>query len=75
MVASRGFKTAVSRNRAKRLSRETCRIVLAECRGPWDIVLIARAGALSVPFAQRVQVLSALLREAGVLGEKAAAPV
>jgi RNase P protein component len=52
--------------------RETCRILLGECRGPWDIVLIARAEVLTISFAERVRVLSTLLREAGVLIEETA---
>jgi len=72
VVAGRRFRTAVARNRARRLLRETCRILLGECRGPWDIVLIARAEVLTISFAERVRVLSTLLREAGVLIEETA---
>jgi ribonuclease P protein component len=75
VVAARGFPTAVARNRARRLLRESCRVALGEAGGRWDLVLVARREVLSVPFAARVEALSALLREAGVLGEKAAAAV
>jgi RNase P protein component len=50
-------------------------VALGEAGGRWDLVLVARREVLSVPFAARVEALSALLREAGVLGEKAAAAV
>lgn len=72
-MAGRSFRGAVVRTRARRVLRETCRATLGEARGAWDLVLIGRPEVLSVPFAERVRVMSALLREAGVLGEKAAA--
>lgn len=75
VITGRRFRTAVERNQAKRLLRETCRAVLGKNQGPWDLVLIARNEVLSIPFGERVRVLSRLLREAGVLDEKAAAAV
>jgi RNase P protein component len=46
---------------------------LGQAEPPWDLILIAQPQVLSVPFAERVRVLSALLHQAGVLGEKAVA--
>lgn len=73
VIAGRRFPNAVQRTRARRLLRETCRVVLGQAEPPWDLILIAQPQVLSVPFAERVRVLSALLHQAGVLGEKAVA--
>jgi len=73
VIAGRQFQNAVARNRARRLLRETCRTALGENQGPWDLVLIARVDVLSVPFPERLSVLTSLLRQAGVLSEEAAA--
>ena len=72
VVAGRRFQNAVKRNRARRLLRAACRVALGESRGPWDLILIARVEVLSSPFAERLRVLTSLLRQAGVLTEEAA---
>lgn len=73
VIAGRSFRTAVARNRARRLLRETCRVILGDAQGQWDLILIARPEVLGIPLSERVRVLSHLLTEAGVLGEKAVA--
>jgi len=60
----------VERNRARRLLREACRVVLGEGAGLWDLVLVARPEVLSIPFAERVRILSSLLREAGACSQQ-----
>jgi len=69
VITGRRFRDAVQRTRARRLVRETCRVVLGRDQAPWDLILIAQPEVLSVPFAERVRMLSALLQRAGVLGE------
>ena len=73
VIAGRRFRNAVERTRARRLLRETCRVVLGQAKPPWDLILIAQPQVLSVPVTERVPVLSSLLHQAGVLGEKAVA--
>ena len=73
VIAGRRFRTAVARNRARRLLREACRWALADVRGSWDLVFLARPKVLVLPFPARLEAVSALLRRADVLTEKAAA--
>lgn len=75
VTTGRHFTNAVQRSRARRLLREACRVALGDVGGPWDLLLIARPEALSTTFADRIQTLAALLDQAGVLTEKAAAAV
>ena len=72
VVTTRDFPNSVLRNRAKRLVRETCRAALSEGSGPWDVVFVVRPGVLSTTFPQRRRGIVDLLRQAGVLAEKAA---
>lgn len=71
VIAGQRFSGAVARNRAKRLLRETCRVLLGRTRAPWDLLLVARPEVLESSFSQRLEGLGKLLRQAGVLGEEA----
>lgn len=69
VVAGRRFAGAVARNRARRLLRETARVVLGRRRAPWDLVLVARTEVLASSFRERFAVLGELLDKAGVPAE------
>ena len=71
VVAGRRFRTAVARNRARRVLRESSRVALADGEAPWDLVVVARPQVLALPFPDRLNAMAELLGEAGVLGEKA----
>ena len=78
IIAGRRFRTAVARNRARRVLRETCREILRDLHAPWDLLLVARPEVLTVAHRSRLETLTRLLRAAGVLAgkaEKAAATV
>ncbi len=75
VIAGRHFRTAVARNRARRVLREACRLALANTEAPWDLLLVARAQVLTLPPAVRLQAITELLRQAGILAEKAVAGV
>ena len=60
------FPNAVQRNRARRLLRETCRLLISELREPWDILFIVRPAILTTTFSERQQAITALLRQAGL---------
>jgi ribonuclease P protein component len=70
VIAGRRFRTAVRRNRARRLLREACRVALREERSPWDLILVARPEVLHSGYAERAAAIAAALRESGVLGER-----
>lgn len=75
VIAGKRFRTAVARNRARRVLREACRAALGDGEGYWDLVLLARPGVLSLPAGARLEAVAGLLRRAGVLsGEGVAAP-
>ncbi len=67
VVSARGFRNAVSRNRARRLLREACRLALLDLAGAWDLVLLARPPVAELPFAARLDTVKGLLRQAGVV--------
>ncbi len=73
VVAGRRFRTAVARNRARRVLRETSRLALAGGEAPWDLVIVARPQVLALSFPDRLNVITELLREARVLGGKPSA--
>lgn len=75
ILLGRGFRSAVSRNRAKRVVREAARVILRECADPWDILFLVRPQALDTPSPGRFETITGLLREAGVLAEKVAQPL
>jgi ribonuclease P protein component len=70
VTVSRGVKTSVDRNRARRRLREVARTVIAGPDSPalrggirYDVVLIARPSALEVSFAElRAEASVAALR-------------
>jgi ribonuclease P protein component len=67
VVAGRGVGGAVQRNRAKRLLRESMRLLLANLQTGWDLVLIARQPLLSADFPQLQAALSQLAQRAHLL--------
>jgi len=71
IVAGRRFRSAVVRNRARRVLRETCRLALANTEAPWDLLLVARPQVLTLPPPGRLRAVTELLRQAGILAEKA----
>jgi ribonuclease P protein component len=73
VIAGRRFSTAVARNRARRLLRETARVLLASVRDRWDLLLVARPEVLTLPYQERRQALSDAFHKAGILLHKAAA--
>lgn len=60
------FPGAVQRNRARRLLRETGRLLLSGLQQPWDILLIARPAILTTTFPDRSQTIRSLLCRAGI---------
>lgn len=67
-TASRKVGNAVARNRTKRRLREAARRLLPDRAEPgFDLVLIARTGTLSRPFAELVADLETALKRLGVL--------
>ncbi len=69
------FPNAVHRNRARRLLRETCRLLISGIREPWDLLLIGRPGILTTTFPDRRRAILDLLRQAGLpLGRECACP-
>jgi ribonuclease P protein component len=69
IVAGRKFHTAVERNRARRVLRETTRMLLREAADSWDLVLVARGDLLREPYEARLANLADLFLRAGVLRE------
>jgi ribonuclease P protein component len=69
VIAGRRFANAVARNRARRLLRETCRVVLGRRPAPWDLVLVARTEVLESTPPERLAAIRKLFDNAGVLAE------
>jgi ribonuclease P protein component len=67
--AGRSVGNAVERNRAKRLLRECLRPKLCQIHPGWDIVVIARHGAAQAQLSELDQMLTNLLKRAGILKE------
>ena len=68
-AGKRTWKHAVDRNRVRRRLREIARSLSVE-QG-YDVIVVARDGALEAPHAGLVAALTALLRRSGVLREAA----
>ncbi len=54
-AAARSIGSAVRRNRARRRVREAFRWVAGEVAGGWWVVVVARPGAMEVPFVELVE--------------------
>lgn len=67
VTAARGIGTAVNRNRAKRLLRESMRPMLPRLARGWNMVLIARPSLASASLADIRSALAGLLQRAGLL--------
>ena len=67
VVTGRRFANAVARNRARRLLRETARLLLNRLPAPWDLVLVARTEVLDTSSSERLAVLGKAFSKAGVL--------
>ncbi|MGQ0603891.1 MAG: ribonuclease P protein component [Anaerolineales bacterium] len=66
-AAGKSVGTAVKRNRAKRLLRESVRSLSASIAPGWDIVLIARASIIACKAPQVRDTVAQLLKKAHVL--------
>jgi ribonuclease P protein component len=64
---SRSVGNAVQRNRAKRLLRESMRLLLPSIVPGWDLVLIARNPLVSAAFQDVQAAVERLLRRAGLM--------
>jgi ribonuclease P protein component len=64
--ASRAVGSAVRRNRAKRRLREAFRPVLADVRGGWDLVVIARPALLDAEWPAVQAAARSLVKRAGL---------
>lgn len=70
VTAGRSFPTAVARNRARRTLREVSRELLRDAQGSHDILVVARPSALDQPYQARLQTLTGLFDQAGLLAAK-----
>mgnify|MGYP001135413846 CR=1 FL=1 len=70
VTAGRSFRSAVARNRARRTLREVSRVLLRDAQGSHDILVVARPNALDQPYQARLQTLTALFGQAGILAAK-----
>ncbi len=67
VITSGRLGSAVVRNRARRLLRETFRVHQHELTQPLDLVLVARASIVGKPFAEVEKDVLTTLRKAGLL--------
>jgi ribonuclease P protein component len=65
--AGKGIGGAVERNRAKRRLREAVRPQLGSLAEGWDLLLVARSGAVTADFADLASAVRLLFQKAGVL--------
>lgn len=73
VFTARGFANAVSRNRARRLVRETCRVALRQLSLPWDVVFVLRPQVLTTTYPARLQTITDCLRQIAAQSERVAA--
>lgn len=66
-TASRSVGSAVRRNRARRLLRESARHLLPSLRPGWDVMLVARARIATVRQPEVERALAGVLARAGLL--------
>ncbi|MCX6070960.1 MAG: ribonuclease P protein component [Chloroflexi bacterium] len=64
--ASRTLGSAVRRNRAKRRLREAFRPFMAEVRGGWDLVVIARPALLDAEWPDVQAAVRSVLKRSGL---------
>jgi len=70
LVASKKVGKAVSRNRARRLMRETYRTLEAQLPKGYDLVFVARAPMAEYNFHQVAEEMSLLIRKSGFSAQK-----
>jgi ribonuclease P protein component len=63
VFTARGFANAVSRNRARRLVRETCRVAVRQLSGPWDVIFVLRPQVLTTTYPARLQTVTDVLQQ------------
>lgn len=73
VIAGKPFRRSVPRNRARRLLRETARVLLGRQAAPWDLLLVARPQVLASSYPERVAALEEMFRQAGLLTENGGA--
>jgi len=66
-TTSKGYKSAVSRNRAKRLGREAFRLMKYRLEGGYDLILLVYPEADTTTLYDRERQLASLFKKAGLL--------
>jgi len=66
VTASKRLGGAVERNRARRRIREAARPLVESLSEGWDLLLVARSGAVTAPFQDLADAVRVLLARAGV---------